>query len=31
MVLAAGMATYGLWRLADAAFGMENPGPTARR
>ena len=27
MVLAAGMATYGLWRLADAAFGMENPGP----
>lgn len=27
MVLAAGMATYGLWRLADAAFGIENPGP----
>lgn len=26
MVLAAGMATYGLWRLADAAFGMEHPG-----
>jgi hypothetical protein len=26
MVLAAGLATYGLWRLADAAFGMENPG-----
>jgi hypothetical protein len=26
MVMAAGMATYGLWRLADAAFGMENPG-----
>jgi len=28
MVMAAGMATYGLWRLADAAFGMENPGRT---
>jgi hypothetical protein len=27
LVLAAGLATYGLWRLADAAFGMENPGP----
>ena len=26
MVLAAGLATYGLWRLADAAFGIENPG-----
>ncbi|MEO5972654.1 MAG: DUF1206 domain-containing protein [Sphingomicrobium sp.] len=26
VVLAAGMATYGLWRLADAAFGIENPG-----
>ena len=24
--IAAGMATYGVWRLADAAFGMENPG-----
>lgn len=24
--LAAGLATYGLWRLADAALGMENPG-----
>ena len=24
--MAAGMAGYGLWRLADAAFGMENPG-----
>lgn len=22
----AGMVAYGLWRLADAAFGMENPG-----
>jgi hypothetical protein len=26
VVLAAGLATYGLWRLADAVFGMENPG-----
>ena len=26
MVLAAGLATYGLWRLADAAFGIENTG-----
>lgn len=26
MVMAAGMATYGLWRAADAALGMENPG-----
>jgi hypothetical protein len=26
MVLAAGLATYGLWRLADAAFGIENRG-----
>jgi len=26
IALAAGLATYGLWRLADAAFGMENPG-----
>lgn len=26
IVMAAGMVTYGLWRLADAAFGMENPG-----
>ena len=24
--VAAGMTAYGLWRLADAAFGMENPG-----
>lgn len=24
--IAAGMLAYGLWRLADAAFGMENPG-----
>lgn len=27
MAICAGMAGYGLWRLADAAFGMENPGP----
>ena len=26
MILAAGLATYGLWRLADAAVGMENTG-----
>ena len=25
MVLIAGLATYGLWRLADAAFGIEHP------
>ena len=25
MVLAGGLATYGLWRLADAAFAIENP------
>src|SRR4028119_1947573 len=25
-VLALGMLTYGLWRLADAAFGIENYG-----
>jgi hypothetical protein len=24
--IAAGLAAYGLWRLADAAFGMETPG-----
>jgi hypothetical protein len=24
--ISAGMLAYGLWRLADAAFGMENPG-----
>ena len=24
--IAAGMAAYGLWRLSDAAFGIENPG-----
>lgn len=24
--ICAGMAAYGLWRLADAAFGMEHPG-----
>ena len=26
IVIAAGLAAYGLWRLADAAFGIENPG-----
>lgn len=26
MVIAAGLAAYGLWRLADAAFAIENPG-----
>ena len=26
IVLATGLATYGLWRLADAGFGIENPG-----
>lgn len=26
MGICAGMVTYGLWRLADAAFGMEHPG-----
>ncbi len=26
MVLAGGMTAYGLWRLADAGFGMEHPG-----
>lgn len=26
MIVAAGTAAYGLWRLADAAFGMEHPG-----
>jgi hypothetical protein len=26
MIIAAGLAAYGLWRLADAAFGIENPG-----
>lgn len=30
IVLAAGLATYGLWRLADAAFGIENPGPDGK-
>ena len=27
IVIAAGLAAYGLWRLADAAFAIENPGP----
>ena len=26
MVIAAGLAAYGLWRLADAGFAIENPG-----
>lgn len=26
MVITAGLAAYGLWRLADAAFAIENPG-----
>lgn len=26
IVIAAGLAAYGLWRLADAGFGIENPG-----
>ena len=26
MVIAAGLAAYGVWRLADAAFAIENPG-----
>lgn len=26
IAICAGMAAYGLWRLADAAFGMEHPG-----
>lgn len=28
--MAAGMLAYGLWRLADAAFGMENPGSDSK-
>jgi len=30
IAISAGMAAYGLWRLADAAFGMENPGPSGK-
>jgi hypothetical protein len=30
MVIAAGLAAYGLWRLADAAFGIEHPGPEGK-
>lgn len=30
MGICAGMAAYGLWRLSDAAFGVENPG-TSRK
>jgi len=29
-IIAAGLAAYGLWRLADAAFGIENPGPDGK-
>ena len=28
--IAAGMLAYGVWRLADAVFGMENPGGDAK-
>lgn len=30
MVIAAGLAAYGLWRLADAAFAIEHPGPDGK-
>ena len=30
MVIAAGLAAYGLWRLADAGFGIENPAPDGK-
>ena len=30
IVIAAGLAAYGLWRLADAAFAIENPGPEGK-
>ena len=30
MVIAAGLATYGLWRLSDAAFGIEHGSGTAK-
>ena len=30
MAIAAGLAAYGLWRLADAAFATENPGGDGR-
>lgn len=30
VLMAAGMATYGLWRFSDAAFGIENGGHDAR-
>ena len=30
MVIAAGLAAYGLWRLADAAFAIENSGPDGK-
>jgi len=30
IAIAVGMATYGLWRLTDAAFAVENPGPSGK-
>src|SRR5215218_2697260 len=30
VVLAAGLASYGLWRLADAGLGIEHPGHDAK-
>ncbi|QIL01785.1 DUF1206 domain-containing protein [Sphingomonas sinipercae] len=30
IVIAAGLSAYGLWRLADAAFGIEHPGGDAK-
>ena len=30
LIIAAGLAAYGLWRLADAAFAIENPSGDAR-
>jgi len=30
IAISGGMAAYALWRLADAAFGMENPGPSGK-
>ena len=29
-IMAAGMTAYGLWRLADAAFGIEHPGSESK-
>ncbi|MBA2635606.1 MAG: DUF1206 domain-containing protein [Sphingomonas sp.] len=30
ILIGAGLAAYGLWRLADAGYGMENPGPAGK-